>query len=183
MRLPDGSVKGSYGYLDQNNQPRIVRYLAGKEGFVAEGDVGPVDSPPPAPKPIPHHLVANKPRQYLPPQQRVASQPPRYLPPQQRVASQPPRYLPPQQRVASQPPRYVPPQQRVASQPPRYLPPQQSVASQPPRHAPQQQVVRPVLQRDFVPEPQFHLESPEDLGPPFIDTSLLSYNIGTKQRT
>ncbi|XP_022238796.1 putative mediator of RNA polymerase II transcription subunit 26 [Limulus polyphemus] len=40
-RLPDGTVKGSYGYLDSDGRQRIVKYIAGKGGFVAEGDVGP----------------------------------------------------------------------------------------------------------------------------------------------
>ncbi|XP_076318377.1 uncharacterized protein LOC143229651 [Tachypleus tridentatus] len=42
-RLPDGTVKGSYGYLDSDGRQRIVKYIAGKGGFVAEGDVGPDD--------------------------------------------------------------------------------------------------------------------------------------------
>ncbi|XP_076360365.1 uncharacterized protein LOC143252313 [Tachypleus tridentatus] len=40
-RLPDGTVKGVYGYLDKEGRQRIVKYSAGKEGFKAEGDVGP----------------------------------------------------------------------------------------------------------------------------------------------
>ncbi|XP_022249221.1 uncharacterized protein LOC111087307 [Limulus polyphemus] len=40
-RLPDGTVKGSYGYIDSEGRQRIVKYIAGKGGFVAEGDVGP----------------------------------------------------------------------------------------------------------------------------------------------
>ncbi|XP_022249220.1 uncharacterized protein LOC111087306 [Limulus polyphemus] len=40
-RLPDGTVKGSYGYIDSDGRQRTVNYIAGKGGFVAEGDVGP----------------------------------------------------------------------------------------------------------------------------------------------
>ncbi|XP_013771973.1 RNA polymerase II degradation factor 1-like [Limulus polyphemus] len=58
-RLPDGTVKGAYGYLDKEGRQRIVRYTAGKEGFKAEGDVGPDGipagtAPGPAPRPV-HH--------------------------------------------------------------------------------------------------------------------------------
>ncbi|XP_076320288.1 uncharacterized protein LOC143230496 [Tachypleus tridentatus] len=155
-RLPDGSVKGSYGYLDQNNKLRIIRYFAGKEGFVAEGDVSPINSPPPAPQPILQHLVANKSPQYLP-----------------------------QQHVTRQLPDDVSQYQRTSSQPPRSNL-QHPIYRQPPDNTPQ---------RDFVPEPQLHLSplktfkpppqssyTEDDFGPPFIDTSLLSYNIGAKQR-
>jgi len=37
-RLDDGTVKGAYGYVDANGKQRIVRYTAGKNGFVVEGD-------------------------------------------------------------------------------------------------------------------------------------------------
>lgn len=37
-RLDDGTVKGAYGYIDANGKQRIVKYTAGKNGFVVEGD-------------------------------------------------------------------------------------------------------------------------------------------------
>ncbi|XP_076364959.1 uncharacterized protein LOC143254088 [Tachypleus tridentatus] len=113
-RLPDGTVKGSYGYLDVDGKLRIVKYIAGKGGFVAQGDVGPEGAPrgvAPGPAPVPEE----------------------------------------------QPPRYSS-QQNYAPQPQRR-----------PQVAPRQTYVLPP-------------EKEEDLGPPFIDTSLLSYDIGAKQK-
>jgi len=37
-RLPDGSVKGQYGYLDAQNKMRIVKYTAGLNGFSIDSD-------------------------------------------------------------------------------------------------------------------------------------------------
>lgn len=37
-RLDDGTVKGAYGYVDANGKQRIVKYTAGKMGFVVEDD-------------------------------------------------------------------------------------------------------------------------------------------------
>lgn len=37
-RLDDGTVKGAYGYVDANGKQRIVKYTAGKAGFVVESD-------------------------------------------------------------------------------------------------------------------------------------------------
>jgi len=37
-RLPDGSVKGQYGYLDAANKMRIVKYTAGLNGFSIDSD-------------------------------------------------------------------------------------------------------------------------------------------------
>ncbi|KAL3251549.1 hypothetical protein MRX96_055072 [Rhipicephalus microplus] len=38
-RLPDGTVKGSYGFIDASGRQRIIKYTAGKDGFKAEGDI------------------------------------------------------------------------------------------------------------------------------------------------
>jgi hypothetical protein len=45
MRLPDGTVKGSYGYIDANGKQRIIKYTAGKNGFQVEGDIHPDQDP------------------------------------------------------------------------------------------------------------------------------------------
>ena len=37
-RLPDGTVKGAYGYIDAEGKQRIVKYTAGIEGFKVESD-------------------------------------------------------------------------------------------------------------------------------------------------
>lgn len=37
-RLPDGTVKGAYGYVDASGQQRIIKYTAGKDGYQVEGD-------------------------------------------------------------------------------------------------------------------------------------------------
>jgi hypothetical protein len=39
QRLPDGTVKGAYGYVDASGKKHIVKYTAGKDGFKVEGDV------------------------------------------------------------------------------------------------------------------------------------------------
>ena len=39
--MPDGTVKGSYGFVDATGKKHIVKYTAGKEGFKVEGDVNP----------------------------------------------------------------------------------------------------------------------------------------------
>ncbi|XP_023215660.1 adult-specific rigid cuticular protein 12.6-like [Centruroides sculpturatus] len=82
-RLPDGSVQGAYGYVDATGKQRIVKYTAGKDGFVAHGDVGvegapKATSPGPAPRPVATQSVA--PQGYQP--QQVSQQPPQqYGPP------------------------------------------------------------------------------------------------------
>ncbi|XP_015908322.1 uncharacterized protein [Parasteatoda tepidariorum] len=47
-RLPDGSVKGAYGYVDETGKQRIIRYTAGKDGYKVEGDGIPKAPPAPA---------------------------------------------------------------------------------------------------------------------------------------
>jgi len=37
-RLPDGTVKGAYGYIDTNGQQTIIKYTAGKHGFTIDND-------------------------------------------------------------------------------------------------------------------------------------------------
>ncbi|XP_054710922.1 adult-specific rigid cuticular protein 12.6-like [Uloborus diversus] len=61
-RLPDGTVKGAYGILDENGKQRIIRYTAGKDGFRAEGDgLGPNGvAPGPAPQPQPYAAPAQQ---------------------------------------------------------------------------------------------------------------------------
>ncbi|KAG8194285.1 hypothetical protein JTE90_004517 [Oedothorax gibbosus] len=48
-RLPDGSVQGAYGYVDETGKQRIVKYTAGKNGFQVEGDG--IPKAPAAPQP------------------------------------------------------------------------------------------------------------------------------------
>ncbi|XP_074600235.1 uncharacterized protein LOC141854454 [Brevipalpus obovatus] len=59
-RLPDGTVKGAYGYIDANGEQRIVRYTAGKAGFQIDSDApasaapkSNANPPRPAPQPAP----------------------------------------------------------------------------------------------------------------------------------
>ncbi|KAK8766578.1 hypothetical protein V5799_006641 [Amblyomma americanum] len=90
-RLPDGTVKGSYGFIDASGRQRIIKYTAGKDGFKAEGDIyqegAPKDTipehiqqtvsaspsapapsaPAPAPAPAPALATANPAAQYKPP--------------------------------------------------------------------------------------------------------------------
>ncbi|XP_022709623.1 DNA-directed RNA polymerase II subunit RPB1-like isoform X1 [Varroa jacobsoni] len=85
-RLPDGSVKGAYGFIDASGKMRIIRYTAGKDGFKAEGDIfqdgapantpglnGPAPAAAPAAPAAPSHQQRAAPvPQYLP---QTASQP------------------------------------------------------------------------------------------------------------
>ncbi|XP_076360431.1 uncharacterized protein LOC143252337 [Tachypleus tridentatus] len=59
-RLSNGTVKGSYGYIDSEGRQRIVKYIAGRGGFVAEGDVGPNHEPVGT---IPNHAPLPTPQQ------------------------------------------------------------------------------------------------------------------------
>uniref|UniRef100_A0A061QLL3 Putative cuticular protein n=1 Tax=Cupiennius salei TaxID=6928 RepID=A0A061QLL3_CUPSA len=99
-RLPDGTVKGAYGILDEQGRQRIIRYTAGKAGFTAEGDVGPNGgpgvAPGPAPQPVanPHAAAPSyqqAPQQYNPPPQQYNPPQQQYNPPQQ-------QYNPPPQQ-------------------------------------------------------------------------------------
>ncbi|CAN8015584.1 unnamed protein product [Ixodes persulcatus] len=65
FRLPDGSVKGSYGYIDSRGHMRKVHYTAGKSGFIILKDERIVDkkSSTSAPKaPLVEYHVTTPPR-------------------------------------------------------------------------------------------------------------------------
>ncbi|XP_076360366.1 uncharacterized protein LOC143252314 [Tachypleus tridentatus] len=109
VRLPDGTVKGVYGYVDADGKQRTVKYVAGKAGFVAAGDVGPEDvprgvAPGPAPKQQP---------QYAPPEQYAPAPAQQYAPaPAQQYAPPPAQqYAPPPAQQYAPPPaqQYAPP--------------------------------------------------------------------------
>lgn len=104
-RLPDGTVKGAYGILDASGKQRIIRYTAGKNGFTAEGDVGPNGAPGVAPGPAPQP-VAN-PHASAPsyrPDPRYQSPQPQYQAPQpQYQAPAPQSYSPPAQQYRPAP--------------------------------------------------------------------------------
>ncbi|XP_023240417.1 DNA-binding protein K10-like [Centruroides sculpturatus] len=127
-RLPDGTVKGAYGYVDAEGRQRIIKYSAGETGFTAEGDLGAHGAkgvaPGPAPQPV--QPVHTAPQQYRPPPQQ--------------------QYSPPPQQ------QYSPPTQQHYNRP-----------------APQQYRPRQNYEEDY------------NNGPAFIDTSLLTYNIGTSR--
>ncbi|CAL1272619.1 unnamed protein product [Larinioides sclopetarius] len=48
-RLPDGTVQGAYGYVDETGKQRVVKYTAGKNGYQVEGDGIPKAPAAPAP--------------------------------------------------------------------------------------------------------------------------------------
>lgn len=166
-RLPDGSVKGAYGILDAQGRQRIIRYTAGKDGFFAEGDVGPEGAPKdrypgPAPQPAPVQQAA--PQAYRPPPQ-AAPQP---------APAPAAQYRPPPQQ-------YRPPPQQTQQY---RAPPQQTQQYRPPPQQTQQ--YRPQPRQQYRDEGQYDPRLEEenyDNGPVFIDVERLSYNIGTsKQR-
>ena len=95
-RLPDGTVKGAYGILDASGKQRIIRYTAGKNGFTAEGDVGPNGAPGVAPGPAPQpvanpHAAAPS---YQPAPQYQAPAPQQYRPPPQQYSAPAQQYRP-----------------------------------------------------------------------------------------
>lgn len=103
-RLPDGTVKGAYGILDASGKQRIIRYTAGKNGFTAEGDVGPNGAPGVAPGPAPQpvanpHAAAPS---YRPAPQYQAPQPQYQAPQPQYQAPAPQSYSPPAQQYRPQ---------------------------------------------------------------------------------
>ncbi|GFS88664.1 cuticle protein 6 [Nephila pilipes] len=52
-RLPDGSVQGAYGYVDETGKQRVIKYTAGKNGYQVEGDGIPKAPAAPAPAAAP----------------------------------------------------------------------------------------------------------------------------------
>ncbi|GIY22549.1 hypothetical protein CDAR_269901 [Caerostris darwini] len=99
-RLPDGTVKGAYGILDESGRQRIIRYTAGKGGFMAEGDgLGPAGvAPGPAPQPVANPHAAAPQSAYQPPPQQYSAPAQQYNPPQQQYNPPPQQYNPPQQQ-------------------------------------------------------------------------------------
>ncbi|XP_064459912.1 uncharacterized protein LOC135370149 isoform X2 [Ornithodoros turicata] len=129
-RLPDGTVKGSYGYIDATGRQRIIRYTAGKEGFKAEGDIYQEGAPKDT---IPKHLQ-NPPSTPAPAQASSAAgagyAAPQYGAPQQpqyqpRAAPSFPQYQP---RSAPSLPQYQP---RAAPSAPQYQPRPSAAAPSP----------------------------------------------------
>ncbi|XP_054722577.1 basic salivary proline-rich protein 2-like [Uloborus diversus] len=188
-RLPDGTVQGAYGYVDETGRQRIVRYTAGKDGFKAEGDLGPAGAPKVAPvKPARAAVQTPPQRAYAPPQQS-------YAPPQQSYAPPQPSYSSPPQEEYQPPPQpqqtyRPPPRPQAAYRPPpaQYSPPPASYSSRPRPQSYDQQPQRPRPQRPVRPAPPPSYDESPDYDNPNneigerrlapIDTSLLNYNIG-----
>jgi len=92
-RLPDGTVKGQYGYLDRENKMRIVKYTAGLQGFQIDSDTALSDQQLQASRAAPAE-----------PQQRAPQQAPQassYYQPQ--AISKPPAYQGLASAASSQP--------------------------------------------------------------------------------
>jgi hypothetical protein len=175
-RLPDGTVKGAYGYVDANGQQRIVKYTAGKEGFKVEGD-SEAGAPAADLKPVIPQLQptysAPAPQPYRSPTPQTFSQP--SIQPYRGAAVQAYRPAAPVQAYREPPQAIpIPVQRQYQSSPPQF--------SQPLPQRPQQPIYRPQssLGSNFGIAPA---SKPEEVtyGPPVINTALLSYNIGTQQ--
>ncbi|GBM01111.1 hypothetical protein AVEN_136656-1 [Araneus ventricosus] len=197
-RLPDGTVRGAYGYVDESGQQRIVKYTAGKDGFKVEGDgaseaVSRAAPSRPAPQPAPRRpepTYAAPPPPPPPPQPayRPAPQPqPAYRPaPQPQPAYRPPAPAPQAYRPAPAPQQsYRPPPQAARPAPVEYAPPPQpAYRAPPPPQRPRARPQRPAPREQYAPrdaEPDY--DYPENeiterrLVP--VDTALFNYNIGT----
>ncbi|XP_015908321.1 uncharacterized protein [Parasteatoda tepidariorum] len=188
-RLPDGTVQGAYGYVDEAGVQRIVKYTAGKDGFkiIKDGEEG-------------SRRAASQASPQQPPSQPARAAP--YVPPPQPTRA--PAYVPPPQPARA--PAYVPPPQPARPPVQNYAP-----APQPARPRPVQRpepsyraepVYRPepVPQRAYAPAPQKPSKRqytprkpiPED-EPDYdypdndiqerrlvvVDTTLFNYNIGS----
>ncbi|CAL1272620.1 unnamed protein product [Larinioides sclopetarius] len=192
-RLPDGTVKGAYGYIDASGQQRIVKYTAGKDGFKVEGDgaseaVSRAAPSRPAPQPAPQPQAEYRPAPQSQPAYRPAPQPqPAYRPaPQPQPAYRPPAPAPQAYRPAPAPQQsYRPPPQPARPAPEQYAPPPQpTYRAPPPPQRPRARPQRPAPREQYAPrdaEPDY--DYPENeiterrLVP--VDTALFNYNIGT----
>lgn len=150
-RLPDGTVQGAYGYVDETGKQRIVKYTAGKEGFKVVSDAGSGEDKKPTqsnPKPRP-----SAPRQaYSQPEVHQQA----YRQPQPQQAYRPSNqqsYNPTQQA-------YRPPQEVSRAQPVEYAP-----SSQPSYRVQSSPRAVPVPQRSYTPEPQSYTPEPQAYAP------------------
>ncbi|GFS88666.1 uncharacterized protein NPIL_130761 [Nephila pilipes] len=192
-RLPDGTVRGAYGYIDEAGRQRIVKYTAGKDGFKVEGDgaseaVSRAAASRPAPQPQPAYREPEPAYQPPPPAQPAYRPQPAPAPqPAYRAPPAPqPAYRPqPQPAPAPQPAYRAPPpapQPAYRPQPqPEYRAPPQPAYRAPPAPRPQ----RPAPRRQYAPRPREEepdYDYPDNevterrLAP--IDTALFNYNIG-----
>ena len=182
-RLPDGTVSGAYGYVDETGKQRIVKYTAGKDGFKVQSDTGADDSPkpasraapapsPPRPAPVPQQAYRPPPQPAYSPQPAPRPQPqPAYRPP---PPSQP-AYRPPPQPQPQPRPAYRPPPAQPAYAPePQYRPQPRPQVSRP------KPVSRPVQTYEESDYDYPNNEITERRLVP-VDTSLFNYNIGTSQ--
>ncbi|GIY00044.1 uncharacterized protein CEXT_199951 [Caerostris extrusa] len=190
-RLPDGTVRGAYGYVDESGTQRIVKYTAGKDGFKVEGD-GASEAvsraaAQPAARPEPSYEAPPPPAQpaYRPPPQQASRPPPQpvYRPPPQQAYRPPPQ---PVQRPQPQPVYRPAPAPQPARPPPaEYAPPPQPVYRAPPppqRSAPRRH--RPAPRQQYEPvesEPDYDYPDNEITERRIVpvDTRLFNYNIGT----
>lgn len=171
-RLPDGTVQGAYGYVDETGRQRIVKYTAGKDGFKAEGDIGPEGAPQAAPRssaPAPQPSYAPQPQPAPRPQpQPVYRQPPPPPPAQPRQRPQPqPAYRAPE-------PAAYRPQPQPAYRAPEPAPRPRSQ----PRPAP-----RPVESYEGEPDYDYPNNGLEERRLVPVDTSLFNYNIGSSHNS
>ncbi|RWS22756.1 hypothetical protein B4U80_09261, partial [Leptotrombidium deliense] len=148
-RLPDGTVMGAYGYLDEHGKQRIVKYTAGKEGFKVDSDT-----------PAPSNGQSGEQQQ-----SQQASRP--ASPPTQQVSHSlpqaPPQYVPQQQlpQPAPRPQPQYQPQYQSPPTAPRYQ--QLSLPQYAPAYRPQPQGLQyqPAPQSSYQPAPQTSYQPPQ----------------------
>jgi hypothetical protein len=128
-RLPDGTVKGQYGYLDAQNRMRIVKYTAGLNGFQIDSDSALNDQ----------QLAASRPSQ--PVQQQAPQHQPQPQQPQPQAPAAPSPYYQPQSY--GKPPAYQGLASAASSQPASIAQYVQPSAYQPSAYAPQQPAAAP----------------------------------------
>lgn len=152
-RLPDGTVRGAYGYVDPSGQQRIVRYTAGKEGFKVDSDSPSGAAAAAAPVSAPQQSYRPAPQSYSAPQSYNPAPQPSYNPAPQ------PAYNPASQPSYSSLPRA----------PASYAAPSSSL---PARYS-------SGLSANSLGSSATRPEE-ENYGPPVINTALLNYNIGQR---
>jgi len=196
VRLPDGTVKGAYGYIDAEGKMRIVKYTAGIEGFKVDSDA-PADAQPSSapqaqqPRPRPAPAPQSQP-QYAPPPPQPAPRPvQQYAPPRQaqpvplRQTSPPaiPAHSLEQLQAFNRPP---PQAQPAAPVRPYYGHGQAGPQAQPQYQAQARPQAQPQYNYNALPRAQAGFggasnkveEEEVTYGPPVIPVELLNYNIG-----
>jgi len=180
-RLPDGTVKGAYGFIDASGKQRIVRYTAGKNGFQADGDIY-LDGAPKGTVPAGPQGVVAAPQ---------AAQPaaPQYAAPQYSAPAAP-QYSAPQQTYGYQPAAAAPAQGGYRAAAPAAAPslPSFSAGGSSAEKKYEDGQYNPEFTKAGLYYPDIYEKlpapgtAPRSREPAFVDPALFNYNIGAAKK-